>query len=228
LDKEKMKAQLWFRSILGVTVLIVLLLLAGGRIDYWQAWIYIAINVIFIGLTNWFLRDNPSLQRERMSPGRGVKSWDRVYSAVSTPLFFLSLVLAGLDAGRNRWTPRLPLLLYLGVTVAYCLGQSLMLWAKRVNSFFSSVVRIQSDRGQIVCCEGPYRFCRHPGYLGGLAFGLSAPLVLGSWVALIPSGLAALLLVVRTALEDKTLIDELVGYKEYANAVKYRLLPHVW
>ena len=97
-----------------------------------------------------------------------MKSWDRVYSAVSTPLYFGSLVLAGLDAGRRHWTPRLPLLLYVGIIVLYCLGQSLMLWAKRANNFFSSVVRIQADRGQTVCCEGPYRYVRHPGYLGGL------------------------------------------------------------
>jgi protein-S-isoprenylcysteine O-methyltransferase Ste14 len=227
-DKEKMKAQLWFRSILGVTGLIVLLLLAGGRIDYWQAWIYIAINVIFIGVTNWFLRDNPSLRRERMFPGGVMKTWDRVYWAVSAPLYFLSLVVAGLDAGRNHWTHRLPLLLYLGVIVAYCLGQSLMLWAKRVNNFFSSVVRIQEERGHTVCREGPYRYCRHPGYLGGLTFGLSAPLLLGSFVALIPSAVAALLLVVRTVLEDNALIAELEGYKKYASAVKFRLLPHIW
>jgi protein-S-isoprenylcysteine O-methyltransferase Ste14 len=223
-----MKLQLWFRSILGVTILTILLLFSGGRLDYWQAWAYIGINVLFLGLTNWFLRDNPSLRLERMFPGRGVKVWDRVYWAVSAPLYFLSLILAGMDAGRNHWTHRLPLLLYLGVIVTYCLGQSLMLWAKRVNNFFSSVVRIQSDRGQIVCCEGPYRYVRHPGYLGGLTFGLSAPLLLGSIVALIPSVLAALLLVARTVLEDNTLIAELEGYKQYANAVRFRLLPYVW
>jgi protein-S-isoprenylcysteine O-methyltransferase Ste14 len=227
-DKEEMKGQIWFRSILGVAVLVVLLFLSGGRLDYWQAWIYIGINVFFIGLTNWALRDNPSLRRERIFPGRGVKSWDRVYWAVSTPLYFLSLVLAGLDAGRNHWTPRLPLPLYAGVIVFYCVGQFLMLWAKRVNNFFSSVVRIQADRGQTVCCEGPYRYVRHPGYLGGLSFGLSAPLLLGSVVALVPSALAALILVLRTVLEDNTLLAELDGYKQYANAVRFRLLPYIW
>ena len=86
MNKEDMKSHLWFRSILGVTVLVVLLFLSGGRLDYWQAWAYILLNIFFIGLTNWVLRDNPSLWRERIFPGRGVKSWDRVYSAVSTPL----------------------------------------------------------------------------------------------------------------------------------------------
>jgi protein-S-isoprenylcysteine O-methyltransferase Ste14 len=227
-EKESMKGQIWFRSILGVTVLIVLLFTAGGRLDYWQGWVYVLVNVLFIGLTNWALRDNPSLRRERIFPGRGVKSWDRVYWAVSTPLYFLSLVLAGLDAGRNHWTPRLPLAFYIGILVLYCLGQSLMLWAKRVNNFFSSVVRIQLDRGQTVCCDGPYRYVRHPGYLGGLTFGLSAPLLLGSVLALIPACLAALILILRTILEDNLLLAELDGYKLYANAVRFRLLPHIW
>jgi protein-S-isoprenylcysteine O-methyltransferase Ste14 len=227
-DKEKMKIQIWFRSILGVALLIVLLLVAAGRLDYWQAWLYVGINVGFLSLTNWVLRDNPSLRQERMFPGRGVKSWDKVYWAVSAFFGFLSLILAGMDAGRRHWTGDVPAALYLAAVLVYCLGQALALWAKRVNNFFSSVVRIQADRGQTVCCEGPYSHIRHPGYLGGLAFGLSAPLLLGSVVAMIPAALGALALIVRTALEDDTLLDELDGYKRYANSVRYRLIPHIW
>jgi protein-S-isoprenylcysteine O-methyltransferase Ste14 len=228
MDKEKMKVQIWFRSILGTALLVVLLLAAAGHLDYWQAWLYIGINVAFLSLTNWMLRDNPSLRQERMFPGRGIKPWDRVYWAVSTLLGFLSLILAGTDVGRRHWTGDVPAVLYLAAIAVYGLGQSLMLWAKRVNNFFSSVVRIQADRGQTVCCDGPYRYVRHPGYLGGLAFGLSAPLLLGSVVAMIPAALAALALVARTSLEDNMLLDELDGYKRYANSVRFRLLPHIW
>lgn len=228
MEKENWKGYLWFRTILGVAALVVLLLLAGGHLDYWQAWVYILINVFFIGLTNWQLRDNPDLLIERMFPGEGVKTWDKVYRSVSTPLYFLTLIVAALDAGRNHWTPRLPPVFYAGAIALYCLGQVLMLWAKRTNTFFSSVVRIQLDRGQTVCCQGPYRFVRHPGYLGGLAFGLSAPILLGSLLALIPSLLAALTLIARTFLEDNTLLAELDGYRSYANTVRFRLLPYIW
>jgi len=225
---EQIKSHLWFLIVLGVAMLVVLLLLAGGRFDYWQAWVYIGVNVVFLGMTYWVLRDNPSLRQERLFPGRGMKRWDRVYWLLSVPLYFVSIVTASLDAGRRLWTGRFPLVVYILAVVAYCLGQSLTLWAKRVNNFFSSVVRIQLDRGQTVCAEGPYRFVRHPGYLGGLAFGLSAPILLGSLVALIPSALAALLLVGRTVLEDNTLLAELDGYKAYANTVRFRLLPYIW
>jgi protein-S-isoprenylcysteine O-methyltransferase Ste14 len=228
MEKEHWKGFLWFRTILGVAVLVVLLLLAGGHLDYWQAWVYVLINVFFIGLTNWQLRDNPDLIIERMFPGPGVKRWDRVYRAASTPLYFTTLIVAALDSGRNHWTRPLPVVFYAAAIILYCLGQVLMLWAKRTNNFFSSVVRIQLDRGHTVCCEGPYRFVRHPGYLGGLAFGLSAPLLLGSLLALIPSVLAALTLIARTVFEDNTLLTELDGYRSYANLVRFRLLPYIW
>jgi len=223
-----MKAQLWFRSILGVVALVVFLFIAGGRLDYWQAWVYIGLSVFFLSLTNWVLRNEPSLRRERMQPGAGIKWWDKVYYAVSMPLYFLCLAISGLDAGRYHWTHHVPLALYLAVIIAYILGQSLTLWAKTVNRFFSSVVRIQLDRGQTVCCKGPYRYIRHPGYLGGLIFGLSAPLLLGSAVALVPAGLAALSLLARMLLEDVTLQAELDGYRQYASTVRSRLLPHIW
>lgn len=226
--KEKMKAQLWFRSILGITALVVFLFLAGGRLDYWQAWVYIAFNVVFLSLTNWLLRNEPSLVSERWAPGSGVKRWDKAFHIVSTPLYFICLGVAGLDGGRFHWTHAISLRVYLPILAAYILGQSLALWAKKANRFFSSVVRIQSDRGQTVCSDGPYRYVRHPGYLAGLVFGLSAPVVLGSLFGLIPAGLAALCLLARTGLEDNTLMAELVGYKQYANSVRFRLLPYLW
>lgn len=104
----------------------------------------------------------------------------------------------------------------------------MLLWAKWANRFFSSVVRIQTDRGQTVCKDGPYRFVRHPGYVGGLLFGMATPLALGSFWALIPAAVGAMLLIVRTYLEDRTLQEELPGYLEYTKEVRHRLLPRIW
>ena len=226
--RERLKGHTWFLSILGVAMLVVLLFVAGGRLSYWQAWLYLSANVLFLGLTLWTLRDDASLRQERLFPGRGMKAWDKTYWLVSIPLYFLTIVTAGVDAGRAHWTGRLPALIYALAVLAYGLGQSLTLWAKRVNHFFSSVARLQVDRGQTVCCEGPYRYVRHPGYLGGLVFGLSAPVLLGSLVALVPAALAALALVGRTVLEDGMLLDGLEGYRTYANGVKFRLVPRIW
>jgi protein-S-isoprenylcysteine O-methyltransferase Ste14 len=96
------------------------------------------------------------------------------------------------------------------------------------NKFFSATVRIQKERGHTVVTGGPYQYIRHPGYAGGVMSDLATPVMLGSLWALIPAVLTGCLLVVRTALEDKTLKNELIGYKEYARQVRYRLLPGVW
>ncbi len=104
----------------------------------------------------------------------------------------------------------------------------IFLWARYVNDYFSSVARIQLDRGQTVCKKGPYRFVRHPGYVGGILYGLATPLVLGSIWALIPQTIAVLLLIWRTGKEDQMLRDELSGYLDYCQETTSRLVPSVW
>ena len=219
---------IWIRSVLGVAVMSSVIFFAAGHLAFWQGWVYFGMNVVLIALTGWILRENPELVSERLKPGRGIKRWDKVYFALSTPLYFMAVVLAGLDRGRFHWSSEFPVWVYaLGILV-YLLGQSVFIWAKRVNPFFSSVVRIQTDRGQTVCDLGPYRYVRHPGYVGGLLFGLATPFVLGSYWALIPQAAAAAMLVFRTLLEDETLREELPGYREYARRTRYRLIPRVW
>ena len=118
--------------------------------------------------------------------------------------------------------------IYWASVILYLVGQAIFQWARRTNEYFSSVVRIQTDRGQTVCREGPYRYVRHPGYVGGFLFTLTSGLVLGSWPAFVPQLIASLLLIWRTAREDKTLQAELPGYTEYAKETRFRLLPGVW
>jgi protein-S-isoprenylcysteine O-methyltransferase Ste14 len=108
------------------------------------------------------------------------------------------------------------------------LGWALFMWAMGANAFFSEAVRIQEERGHTVVTDGPYRYVRHPGYVGAILALFATPLLLGSLWALIPAGLATIGYVVRTALEDKTLQEELDGYTEYAQQTRYRLLPGVW
>jgi protein-S-isoprenylcysteine O-methyltransferase Ste14 len=108
------------------------------------------------------------------------------------------------------------------------LGAALIVWAMRSNRFFSSVVRIQKDRGHTVVEGGPYRFIRHPGYAGMSAFILATPLILGSYWAFAPAAATAAVTVLRTAMEDWTLHNELDGYGDYARRVRYRLLPAIW
>jgi len=170
---------------------------------------------------------SPELIAERGEIKENVKGWDRMLGALIGVLTLGSLVVIGLDA-RFGWSPRLAWAIQLGGLVFLALGQGLFSWAMASNKFFSRVVRIQIDRDQTVATGGPYRYVRHPGYVGYIISWLATSLALGSLWGLIPAGLVVCLMVVRTALEDRTLQDELDGYKEYAAQVRYRLLPGIW
>ena len=137
------------------------------------------------------------------------------------------LVIAGLDGGRFGWSS-MPLPLAIAGLVTLVLAYAVIAWAMAANTFFSTTVRVQEDRGQRVVSSGPYRLVRHPGYVGMILMYVGTPVMLGSWWALIPGGLNGVAFIVRTALEDRTLQEELDGYKEYAGRVPYRLLPGVW
>lgn len=224
--KEELEGKLIFKSIFFFALIIAITFIGAGRIDYWQGWIYNGLNIIFL-LLSYFLLPRELIE-ERLKPKEGMKKWDKIYYIVSTPVYFAILIISILDGGRFDWEPRIPILLVIIGVVVYTIGQIIVLWAKKVNKFFSTVVRIQKDRGQTVCKDGPYRFVRHPGYLGGLLYIIVTPFVLSSFWGLIPAVIAVVLLFIRTYLEDKTLQRELEGYTDYTNEARYRLLPGIW
>ncbi len=223
----KARTQLVLRGILAPIISVALLFGLAGRWDYWQGWVYFALNTGIVILMSTVLTPHRELMEERLNPKEGVKSWDKVYFAITTPLYFAGLALGGLDA-RFHWSTDMPLLVYWCGVIVFLLGHAIMQWARYTNSFFSSMVRIQTDRGQTICKSGPYRYVRHPGYTGGILFTAVSGIVLGSWLACIPQVLAALLLVWRTSMEDRTLQAELPGYTEYTQETRYRLAPRVW
>jgi protein-S-isoprenylcysteine O-methyltransferase Ste14 len=107
-------------------------------------------------------------------------------------------------------------------------GLALFSWSMVENAHFATVVRIGRNGEHKICDRGPYRFVRHPGYVGGILQALGLPLILASWWALLAGASAALILVVRTVLEDQALRQDLAGYVQYAQRVRYRLVPGVW
>jgi protein-S-isoprenylcysteine O-methyltransferase Ste14 len=137
------------------------------------------------------------------------------------------MIVAGLDH-RFGWSPVFPLwLIVLGIFLT-ALGYAISAWAFIENRFFSSVVRIQTERGHVVCDSGPYRIVRHPGYAGNILPLLGIVLALGSVWTVIPAVVALVIAILRTALEDRTLQEELLGYREYAHHVRYRLFPGIY
>jgi len=226
--REKLGIRWIIKPTLLFVFFIALTFITAGRMDYWQGWIFNGLNISFMLASYIVLRDQKDLIKERQKPGEGMKKWDKIYYLFSTLLFFIMFTTSVLDAGRFSWSPTVPFVVIILGCVFYSLGQLLVLWAKRSNRFFSSVVRIQADRDHIVCTNGPYRFVRHPGYLGGLICNVATPLLLGSYWGLIPAIPLMIPLIVRTYLEDRTLYAELAGYRDYVREVSFRLIPHIW
>lgn len=205
-----------------------ILFLSSGRLDWVWAWVFIGLNLVGISINApIMLRYSPETIAERAKFG-GMKEWDKIIASLWAVVYYvLMLLVAGLDV-RFGWTGQVAVELQIAGAVAFVLGSALFSWAMISNAYFATVVRIQEERGHKVCTTGPYRLVRHPGYLGFIIQSLTVPLLLGSLWSLIPGGLAVLLGVVRTALEDRTLQEELGGYKDYAARVHYRLLPGIW
>jgi protein-S-isoprenylcysteine O-methyltransferase Ste14 len=222
------------RLLIGAFFLIALpaLILFGssGHLDWEMAWVYVGLTTAFsLGSRIIMQWKTPELIAERgqSSQKEGIKPWDKVIMPLGIIVAIVMLIVAGLDK-RFEWSPKLPLILHITAFVITALGYSLGTWATSVNRFFSAYVRIQRDREHTVVSSGPYRLIRHPGYAGSVVTSLTSPLLLGSLWALIPAAHAVCLLIIRTALEDKTLQEELEGYHDYAERVRYRLLPGVW
>ena len=222
--------KVWLRFAAFMLLLPMVLFIAAGRLNWVWGWVYVGIAVLATFISRIIvIRTNPDLivERAQSLEKEDVKGWDRMI------LFFIlvgplaMLIVAGLDE-RFGWSPQIPLALQLVALAIMMLGYVVGTWAMAVNRYFSAVVRIQKDRGQTVVSDGPYRFVRHPAYATGIVSCLVTPIMLGSLWALIAGGLTVILYIVRTALEDRTLHDELPGYAEYAQRVRYRLLPGIW
>jgi protein-S-isoprenylcysteine O-methyltransferase Ste14 len=216
------------REVMGTVIMGVALFWSAGRIDWWPAWALIVVMLAWITATAIvILRVNPDLLAERLGPRKGARSWDMAIMSTIGVTTLVRLVVAGLDQ-RYGWTRGIPLTAQIAALAVSALGYALAVWATASNAFFSQILRIQSERGHSVATGGPYRYVRHPAYLGTILYELAVPVLLASWWALIVGGLNAILLIIRTDLEDRTLQAELSGYDDYARQVRYRLLPRIW
>jgi protein-S-isoprenylcysteine O-methyltransferase Ste14 len=214
--------------ILQFLIQAVVLFASVWKWDWWNAWAFLGEYLAYL-VFNIFvlLPHHQELVEERSQIGSGAKGWDKWIGAVGAICGLLIFILAGLDE-RFGWAGSIPL--WVQVLAFVLLGASypLFTWAMASNKYFSTIVRIQQERGHTVQTGGPYRFIRHPGYASMLVSYLMTPLVLGSLWAIIPAILLVVNLVVRTILEDRTLQNELAGYRQYAGRVRYRLIPGVW
>jgi len=223
-----MNSTYWIKHIAGSLIFFSLLFISAGRVNYMQGWVYVAIGLIMIVLNYTVLRINPDLLEERSKPGENAKKWDKMILGLSFLITILMYIVAGLDSGRFHWSPDFNLSFTILGIFFTALGQLFFLIAQKQNRFFSSTVRIQTERAHIVCETGLYKIVRHPAYLGSVIQALGFPLIFNSLWSIIPAAALIILLITRTNLEDKTLNDELKGYTEYAEKTRYKIIPFLY
>jgi len=221
----------WTRLVAVYLLIPLTLLICGGDLSWWQAWLYsLLILTAGIGGRMWAEHRHPGLMAERQNIEnvQNAKAWDKVLAPLmAVSVGYPMVVVAGLDH-RYDWSSEFPVWLIVIGFILISLGYAFAVWALAENRFFSSVVRIQTDRGHVVCDSGPYRFVRHPGYAGNVLALFGIVLALNSVWTLIPAAVASIIAVIRTVLEDQTLQDELPGYRDYARRVRYRLIPGIY
>jgi protein-S-isoprenylcysteine O-methyltransferase Ste14 len=205
------------------------LFLPAGTIAWPAGWTYLVLFFgFFLGTNAWLFKHNPGLLQERMRLGRSdQKGWDKVLFPVLLILPFAWLAFISFDAVRFHWSSVPFWLQGVGFVVLLC-SFYLFFLTFRENSYLSTVVRVQEERGHTVVSTGPYHHVRHPMYAAFLLFMTGSPLLLGSLYGVV-LGLAFMLVLARRAvLEEHTLQKELRGYADYMAKVKYRIIPHVW
>jgi len=230
---EQNKTNILRVIVMTVVVVVVapfLPMIISGQWDWWQAWGYALASILSFVLSRAIVaRVHPDLiaERARFMEAKDTKPWDKILAPLLGIGSILVLLVAGLDRSYG-WSSPFSLIVNILALTGIVIGYAFSSWALVANRFFSGTVRIQTERGHHVVSSGPYRLIRHPGYAGGLLGYVLIPVLLDSLWAFIPAGLLAAVMVVRTALEDRTLQAELPGYAAYAQKTRCRLIPGVW
>jgi len=223
-----MKTSYLIKHFFGTFIFFAIIFVSAGRINYPQGLIYVSIGLIMTILNYTVLRIDSGLLKERSKPGEGTKKWDKTILGLSFLVTISMYIIAGLDSGRYHWSPDFHWSICLLGIILTASGQLLFLIAQKQNRFFSSTVRIQTDREHVVCETGLYKTVRHPAYLGSIIQASGFPLLFGSLWSIIPVCVLIILFVIRTVLEDRTLRNELKGYPEYSDKTRYKIIPFVW
>ena len=231
-EKENKLIRSWiFQSALFLIIYLPVFFLTAGDWGWGWGWVFFIILTIFMAAHPILLLPiNPQLlaERARGTQTADTKRWDRILTMIGSGVLPFGSQLVGALDHRFGWSAPLPTSLQVLGAVVSSMGFALFLWAMVSNAFFAEGVRIQAERGHTVCESGPYRFVRHPGYVGSILSFFGIPIILGSIWALIPAAAGVIAYFVRTSLEDRTLQLELKGYAAYAERVKYKLIPGVF
>lgn len=217
------------KQLIAPLILAALMFALAGTTDWVWGWVFSIVHfAAWLMMTVVLIRENPELLNARGRRRSDAKRWDMVILSIYGITWIVMLALGALDV-RYGWTGPLPAVWHVVGSGLILAGFALTTWSMAVNRNFEPAVRIQQDRVHNVITGGPYRYMRHPGYTGViLSFFIGMPLALGSWPAALAGLVGIVVMVIRTALEDRTLQDELPGYADYARRTRFRLVPGVW
>jgi protein-S-isoprenylcysteine O-methyltransferase Ste14 len=227
--QKRLIIKLIVRLVSAFIIFVGILFATAGTFKWPEAWLLIFIFFSYsITAAIWLRKNNPDLLADRLIFMKKTgKPWDRALMLGILPFSIALLIIPGLDAVRYQWS-QVPLVLKIISFAIIITAAVWSFWVMKENTYLSRVVEIQSERQHSVITTGPYKYVRHPMYLGGIVFIVFTPLALGSLFGLIPASFTITVFIIRTYLEDRTLNQELPGYNEYAEKTKYRLLPGVW
>jgi protein-S-isoprenylcysteine O-methyltransferase Ste14 len=224
-----MIAKLLLQNTFFVTALGALLFASAGTLHWPAAWTFLAVSATLgpaCGL--WLAKTDPALLAERMRPTfqADQPAADKKFMLILYLVMLVWLVAIGLD--RRAQASNIPLTLQALGLAMYLLSTAFIMWVFRENSFAAPVVKVQAARHHHVISSGPYAFVRHPMYSGIMLFFFGVPLLLGSWWGVAIAPVFAVLFGIRARIEERALIEGLPGYADYAERVRYRLVPGLW
>jgi protein-S-isoprenylcysteine O-methyltransferase Ste14 len=208
-----------------------LILGLGGDLHWTEGWVFTAWFIVTtIGSVLYLNRHSPELLAERFArPGSGgQKGWYKIFIALLMTVVVIWFAIMPLDVRRFHWTPSFPFSLKVLGLILLLLADYVIMRAMLDNPFASPLIRIQSERKQMVVSTGSYSIVRHPMYFGGLLYFFGGPLLLGSVYGLFVAAVLTIMVVLRIYGEERVLLNELEGYADYRKKVKYRLIPYVW
>jgi protein-S-isoprenylcysteine O-methyltransferase Ste14 len=209
-----------------------MLLLAGALFasagDLWwpMAWAFLLVYVGFAAAALLTLSSALIAERSTLL-AKGTPADVLLSIAFALLLYPGALIVCGLDR-RFGWSPPVASVVQVSALALFVAGYAFAFWAMRANPFFSTVVRIQSERGHQLIDRGPYQWVRHPGYAGAIVAHLFLPIALGSLWGIVPATLGCLLVALRILGEERVLRRGLEGYSDYMLRVRWRLIPGIW
>jgi len=223
----KTGVQVAVSSVVGLAVLGLLLFVPAGTLNYWQAWVFMAVfTAATLAPAVYLGRTNPEALRRRMHSGPQAEGRP-IQKLIITVAFFALFAMTGFSALDHRmgWSSVPAAVCVLGdLLVAAGLGLAMLVVVQ--NAYAAATVTVES--GQTLVTSGVYKYVRHPMYVGNIAIMAGIPLALGSYWGLLFAIPGVAVLVVRILDEERLLTAELSGYRDYTQRVRYRLVPYLW